>query len=130
MSNNKIEWIIIVTEKYQESRKFYRDILDFKIVRESVNEEFTQFKLGNLYFATYGRKQVEKLVGKKYLSNVGSTIFTFAETDNIDKQYDELKTKGVRFIIPPTTQPWGQRTAYFLDPDGYIWEIQQWVKKT
>ena len=130
MSNNKIEWIIIVTEKYQESRKFYRDILDFKIVRESVNEEFTQFKLGNLYFATYGRKQVEKLVGKKYVSNVGSTIFTFAETDNIDKQYDELKTKGVRFIIPPTTQPWGQRTAYFLDPDGYIWEIQQWVKKT
>lgn len=126
--NNKIGWLIVMTDKYSESRKFYRDILEFKIVRETSNEEFTQFKLDDMFFAIYGRSQLEKLIGKKYLSNPGSTIFTFQETNNIDKQYKELQAKGVTFIIPPATQSWGQRTAYFTDPDGYIWEIQQWIK--
>ncbi len=37
--------------------------------------------------------------------------------------------KKMRLIKPPMTQPWGQRTAYSTDPDGHIWELQQWVKK-
>lgn len=128
MNNTNIEWIIILTDKYLESRKFYRQILGFELIRETSVEEFTQFKVGDLFFAIYGRSKMEKLVGKKYLSKPGSTIFTFKQTGNIDKQYKEMIMKGVNFIIPPTTQPWGQRTAYFTDPDGYIWEIQQWIK--
>lgn len=128
MTNISLEWLIVLTDKYQESRAFYKDILGFEIVRETPEEEFTQFKLGNQFFAIYGRSQMEKLVGKQYLANPGSTIFTFSETDNIDNQFEELKAKGVNFIVPPATQPWGQRTAYFTDPDGYIWEIQQWIK--
>ncbi len=127
---NSLEWVIILTDKYQQSRDFYKDTLGLEAVREVKEEEFTQFKLGNLYFAIYGRSHMEKLVGKERLTNPGTTIFTFTESDDIDKQYKELKSKGVEFIIPPTTQPWGQRTAYFTDPDGYIWEIQQWVKKS
>jgi len=127
MQQKKIEWLIILTDKYPQSRKFYKEILEFKIIREMPNEEFTQFKLRNCYFAIYGRKGLEKIVDKKYLRKPGSTIFTLSETDNIDKQYEELKDKGVNFISKPATQPWGQRTAYFTDPDGYIWEIQQWM---
>ena len=28
-------------------------------------------------------------------------------------------------LKPPTTQPWGLRTAYFADPEGNLWEINQ-----
>lgn len=125
---NCLEWLIILTDTYSLSRTFYKDTLGFEVIREVVNEEFTQFKLGSLFFAIYGRNQMEKLLGKEKLTKPGTTIFTFTESENIDNQYEELKTKGVEFIIPPTTQSWGQRTAYFSDPDGYIWEIQQWIK--
>ncbi|MDA4131655.1 MAG: VOC family protein, partial [Thaumarchaeota archaeon] len=33
------------------------------------------------------------------------------------------------FVKPPTTQPWGQRIAYFEDPEGNLWEISHFPKK-
>ncbi|MDG6994724.1 MAG: VOC family protein [Nitrososphaerota archaeon] len=41
----------------------------------------------------------------------------------------DLKSKGVHFIKPPTTHPWGQRIAYFEDPEGNLWEISTFLKK-
>lgn len=125
----KVEWIILVTDTYQKSYAFYKEILGFHIEREISEEEFCQFSLQNCFVAIYGKKFVEKLIGKEYVGKSGSAIYTFAESKDIDKQYQELKEKGVIFIKEPATQPWGQRTAYFTDPDGHIWEIQQWMKK-
>lgn len=123
-----IEWIILITDKYQKAVKFYKDILGFKIDREMPGDEYCQFKLKDFYFALYGRKEAEKLFDKKYLSKPGGAIYTLPESKDIDKTFEELKSNGVIFIKNPTTQPWGQRTAYFTDPDGHIWEIQQWIK--
>lgn len=125
----KVEWIILVTDKYQESYKFYKDILGFTVEREAPEEEFCQFSLHNCFVAIYGRAFMEKLVGKKYIKTSGGAIYTFGESEDIDKHYEDLKEKGITFIKNPATQPWGQRTAYFTDPDGHIWEIQQWISK-
>jgi len=38
--------------------------------------------------------------------------------EDVDREYEELRKKGVHFVKPPTTQPWGQRIAYFEDPEG------------
>jgi len=54
-------------------------------------------------------------------------VLLAAFLDNTDEAYEALKAKGVQFIKPPTTQPWGQRTAYFKDPDGNLWEISHFV---
>ena len=128
MIKPNIEWTILVTDKYQESLSFYKDKLGFVIEREVPEEEFCQFKLGNSNLAIYGRQQLEKLVGVKF-SSAPSAIYSFPESENIDADVADLKQKGVVFLNESETQPWGQRTAYFADPDGHIWELQQWVKK-
>jgi Glyoxalase/Bleomycin resistance protein/Dioxygenase superfamily len=28
--------------------------------------------------------------------------------DDVDKEYEELKSRGVHFVKPPVTHPWGQ----------------------
>jgi len=50
--------------------------------------------------------------------------------DNVDKTYNELKGKGVKFIEELHDEPWGGRQAAFVDPDGHILEITQidWEK--
>jgi uncharacterized glyoxalase superfamily protein PhnB len=49
--------------------------------------------------------------------------------EDVDKEYNELKAKGVNFVKAPTTFPWGQRIAYFEDPEGNLWEISHFLKK-
>jgi lactoylglutathione lyase len=49
--------------------------------------------------------------------------------DDVDKEYKELKSKGVHFVKPPETRPWGQRIAYFDDPEGNLWEISTMLEK-
>lgn len=125
-----IEWIIFVTENYDTMKSFYRDSLTLPIERDVPEEQFTQFKTDNCFVAIYGKQFVEKLLSKPVAGTPGSTIYSFGKSKDVDTDYQQLKAKGVQFIKIPQTQPWGQRTAYFTDPDGNIWEIQQWIKKT
>jgi lactoylglutathione lyase len=124
-----IEWIILFTKNYLISKTFYKDILEFEVVRETPEEEFCQFKLDNCFLAIYGKKFVTPLIGESRIGHAASAIYSFGESEDIDLDYQRLKAKGVQFFKEPKTQPWGQRTAYFTDPDGNIWEIQQWLKK-
>ena len=48
-----------------------------------------------------------------------------ASVADVDGAYEELKAKGVTFVRPPTDQPWGLRMAFFTDPEGNLWEINQ-----
>ena len=124
---DKLEWVILITDNYPLSRTFYKETLGFILVREMEKEEFAQFQMNNCFLAIYGRSEVNKLIGKEYVGKAGGAIYTFGEDDDVDTTYKELMAKGVHFIKSPQTQPWGQRTAYFTDPDGHIWEIQKWI---
>lgn len=125
---NEIKWVLLVTDNYSKSLAFYRDTLQFKIEREVPEEEFCQFSLKNCYVAIYGRRFLKKLLDDKYLGTSGGAIYSFPDSKNVDEDVQLLKNKGVTFIKEAETQPWGQRTAYFTDPDGHIWEVQQWIK--
>ncbi len=49
--------------------------------------------------------------------------------EDVDKEYEDLRSKGVNFVKTPRTHPWGQRIAYFEDPEGNLWEISTFLKK-
>lgn len=44
--------------------------------------------------------------------------------DDVDKAYQSLKAKGVKFTTKPKDQAWGGRTAAFADPDGNKFVIE------
>lgn len=48
---------------------------------------------------------------------IGTFVNTSIECDNLDKTYEDLKARGVEFVKPPQSQPWG-KFAIFKDPDG------------
>ncbi len=125
--NIGVAWIILITDNYLASRSFYADTLSFPIEREVEAEEFCQFTLPNCRLAIYGRAHVQQLITTQQLGTAGGAIYSFPESTDIDSDYQSLLAKGVQFIAEPCTQPWGQRTAYFTDPDGHLWELQQWT---
>lgn len=42
---------------------------------------------------------------------------------DVDKEYQNALHHGATSVLPPTTEPWGQRTCYVTDPDGNLIEI-------
>jgi len=42
----------------------------------------------------------------------------FLPVDDVDALHDELRARGVRIALEPTTQTWGNREMYVDDPDG------------
>ena len=48
-----------------------------------------------------------------------SVILDF-EVDDVDAERGRLAPVVGRFVLEPTTQPWGTRVAMFRDPDGNL----------
>ena len=55
--------------------------------------------------------------------------FSAESTKDVDATYAELLVKGAKGIKEPTDMPWGQRTAFFSDPDGNVHEIFAEISK-
>jgi Uncharacterized protein conserved in bacteria len=49
-------------------------------------------------------------------------VFTIMVED-VDAMCADLVHRGVKLLNGPMDRPWGIRTASFVDPAGYIWEI-------
>ena len=48
-----------------------------------------------------------------------SAILEF-RVDDVDKEYEKLENVVGDFVQRPTTQPWGNRSLLFRDPDGNL----------
>lgn len=48
--------------------------------------------------------------------------------EQVDELYRTLLARGLEASGPPAVFEWGARSTYFLDADGYIWEIYAWVE--
>ncbi len=40
--------------------------------------------------------------------------------DDVDAEYPRVAALGVDWVMPPTTQPWGNRSMIFRDPAGNL----------
>jgi predicted enzyme related to lactoylglutathione lyase len=47
------------------------------------------------------------------------TILDF-QADDVDAEYSRVAALDVSWVLPPTTQPWGNRSMIFRDPAGNL----------
>lgn len=105
---------------------FYRDTLGLQV--KDSDAESTGFSLGNQYFLLLEVSAAAHLISEEALElkiEGGPRMLLAAGVENVDAVYEELKAKGVTFLRTPADQSWGLRTAYFADPEGNVWEINQ-----
>lgn len=112
--------------------RFYRDVLGFEIKEAEDTENVYLLKDGTL-FLLYGRKDFEKLTGKRYEYlkeiNAHSEMALYVDTfEEVDVQYQHAIHNGATSLLEPTTEPWGQRTCFIADPEGNVIEIGSWNK--
>ena len=43
--------------------------------------------------------------------------------DDVDQEFERIDRLGVDWVLEPTTQPWGNRSMVFRDPEGNLVNI-------
>jgi catechol 2,3-dioxygenase-like lactoylglutathione lyase family enzyme len=99
-----------------KATKFYEETLGLE--KKYEYSSYVGFECGGLEIGLIQKGKEEQRVSPT------STSVEFL-VNNIDKTYNELKNKGVKFIKELHDEPWGGRQASFTDPDGNILEIAQ-----
>ncbi len=112
--------------------RFYRDVLGFEIKEDENTSNVYLIKDGTL-FLLYGRNDFEKMTSRKYEYIKGLNghfeIALYVDTfPEVDKAYADAIAKGAVSVLPPETEPWGQRTCYIADPEGNLIEIGSFNK--
>jgi predicted enzyme related to lactoylglutathione lyase len=59
----------------------------------------------------------------------GESILDF-RTEDVDQAYDRIDQLGVEWVLPPTTQPWGDRAMTFRDPEGRLVNVLSRVRQS
>ena len=87
-----------------------------------------EMTLGNMRIILFPRDAFEQMVSQKfeYPKGFNGTVelaFDVPTFADVDKEYQNALDNGAKSVLPPTTEPWGQRTCYVADPDGNLIEI-------
>lgn len=112
--------------------RFYRDVLGFEI-KESEDASNVYLEKDGTLFLFYGRQDLEEMTGRGfgYAQGVNGHFEIALSVENfdaVDKTFEKIIAKGGQPVMPPTTEPWGQRTCYITDPEGNLIEIGSFGK--
>lgn len=117
---------VLIVRDLAKCVAFYRDMLGLQVTEST--PELASFQMENVYFLLLEATAAAHMIGEEADAlkiGGGPRMLLAAGVENVDAAYEALKAKGVRMLNPPTSQPWGLRTAYFADPEGNPWEINQ-----
>ena len=87
-----------------------------------------EMALGDMRIIFFPREAFERMVSQsfQYPEGLNGTVelaFDVPTFADVDKEYRNALENGAKSVLPPTTEPWGQRTCYVADPDGNLIEI-------
>ncbi|SFR72093.1 VOC family protein [Anaeromicropila populeti] len=123
----KLDGFGIMVDDMATMIRFYRDVLGFEIKEEENTSNVYLEKDGTL-FLLYRKSDFEKMTGKSFayvngLNGHYEIALSVASYAAVDRVFETVTKLGAQAVMPPTTEPWGQRTCYIADPEGNLIEI-------
>jgi catechol 2,3-dioxygenase-like lactoylglutathione lyase family enzyme len=109
---------VIFVKNIQISKKFYVELLG-----QEIEHDFGKnivFKSRISLWEIVAQHEIEQIKGN---SLQGNTFELYFETDDIEELLSRMKMKGVSLLHDIKTEPWGQMTFRFFDPDHHLVEI-------
>lgn len=123
----RIDLITILTGDVPRLAAFYRDVLGFTTAQEP-QDGYVEFESEGVRFAICRRDVMQEATGHEGYARPAQghsfeLAFPLASAAEVDETYARLVAAGATPVKEPADMPWGQRTAFFADPDGNIHEI-------
>ena len=113
----QLDYTMVVVSDMQRSVEFYRDVLGIPLKFQS--PDWTEFQTGTTTFALHGGGIASNGPPAGDPSKQAGHCSIGFNVEDVDKTYEELKAKGINFVMPPTQREGeGIRLAVAVDPDG------------
>ena len=106
----------IVTEDVEGLAGFYARLLGVPV---ALNEYYVEIEAGpaSVGFSKPRFTEYQEDGCAQYARD--DIILDFL-VDDVDAEYPRVAALGVEWVMPPATQPWGNRSMYFRDPAGNL----------
>lgn len=121
--------IALVVKDYDEAIEFYTKKLHFTLVEDTYQPEQDKRWVvvsppnsdgAAILLAKASKPEQERFIGNQ----TGGRVFLFLSTDDFKRDYNEMISKGIKFVRPPQDQPYGT-VAVFEDLYGNLWDLVQ-----
>lgn len=124
--------ISLVVNDYDEAIAFYTQKLGFNLLEDSVLSETKRWvrvapKGSNeccLLLAKAVNEEQKRSIGNQ----TGGRVFLFLNTDNFQRDFDNLVNNGVQIVREPVIETWG-KVAVFADLYGNLWDLIEQTEK-
>lgn len=115
----KIGEVCLLTNDVIRLANFYKTLLN---IDNHSNDDVHQFILSeNTALTVYND-------GISRSGNMQNIHLAFTVED-VDTQFERLKSLGVEIVSPPTVRPWGAKNMSFLDPDNNVITFRSFPKQ-
>lgn len=117
----------IITDKIEETKSFYTNVLDFGI---SFENDFyllmhTKDKSAQLSFLKPNHPSQKPIFQTAFS---GKGVYLTIEVANVDVLYQKIKGKQIPIAIELRDEPWGDRHFAIVDPNGIGIDIVTYTK--
>ncbi len=111
-----IRHFTLFVEDQEKALSFYRDALNFRVIANTLYGENTRWievapNVDNqsvIVLIKADTPEKEQLIGKQAVNHVLFTLMT----DNLEQDYQDLKSRGVHFLGEPKDVPWGREVVF------------------
>ena len=122
-SIRNLDYVVLLCEDLVRARQFYRDVMKFRIERET--PRWVSFHVGSGLLCLRPRSLDGVFQDGPGAPGSASVQIAFrVSPSEIDECHAELIAKGVEMMGPPRDIPaWQHRALFFRDPEGNVIEI-------
>jgi uncharacterized glyoxalase superfamily protein PhnB len=107
----------IVTSDVARLAQFYESILDVSPVG---SEEYVELRTRGATLAISSQRAMEPYGARAAVPAQNRSMILDFEVRDVDAARRRLARFVDSFVLEPTTQPWGNRSMLFRDPDGNL----------
>jgi uncharacterized glyoxalase superfamily protein PhnB len=108
----------IVTDDVAGLADFYAAVIGAGVV---ANDYYVELPTGGATLALCRRRFTEADgCGAPLAVTAAEHVILDFEVDDVDATHARLASLGITWVMAPTDQPWGARSAMFRDPDGNL----------
>lgn len=124
--NQRLAHIALVVNDYDEAIKFYIEKLNFELIEDTKLSDDKRWVLirpkGEHDFSLLLAKAANEEQKSRIGNQTGGRVFLFLNTDNFERDYNNLLKNHVEIIREPKEEVYG-KVLVFKDLYGNLWDL-------